>query len=62
MRATFLSKTDFLVELGGDYSLSSLNRHLKDGTIKSVKLGSRVLIPVSEIDRLLDEAGTREEA
>ena len=34
-------------------SLPTLDRHLKDGKIKSVRVGDRVLIPMSEVERLL---------
>lgn len=49
-----LSKQGFVLRSG--VSLSSLNRHLKDGRIKYCRLGSRVLIPESEIQRLADLA------
>ncbi len=45
-----LSKQGFVLRSG--VSLSSLNRHLKDGRIRFVRLGSRVLIPENELDRL----------
>jgi excisionase family DNA binding protein len=45
-----LSKQAFLLRTG--LSLSSLNRHLREGRIKYIRLGSRVLIPEAEIQRL----------
>ena len=48
--SSLLSKQGFILRSG--VSLSSLNRHLKDGRIRFVRLGSRVLIPASELDRL----------
>ncbi len=52
--SSLLSKQGFILRTG--VSLSSLNRHLKDGRIRFVRLGSRVLIPESEILRLADMA------
>lgn len=54
MSSCLLSKQGFVLRTG--VSLSSLNRHLKDGRIKYCRLGSRVLIPESEIQRLADMA------
>jgi len=54
MSSCLLSKQGFILRSG--VSLSSLNRHLKDGRIRFVRLGSRVLIPESEIQRLADMA------
>jgi excisionase family DNA binding protein len=56
----FLSKGDVLQEIG--ISLPTLNRRLADGSIHYVKLGSRILIPSSEIDRLLAAADSATEA
>lgn len=55
----FASKNDFLIQLG--ISLPTLNRRLADGSIHSVKLGGRVLIPISELDRLLGAANSEME-
>ena len=52
--SSLLSKQGFILRTG--LSLSTLNRHLKDGRIRFVRLGSRVLIPESEIQRLADMA------
>lgn len=54
MSSNLLSKQGFVLRTG--VSLSSLNRHLKDGRIRYCRLGSRVLIPESEIQRLADLA------
>lgn len=54
MSSCLLSKQGFVLRTG--VSLSSLNRHLKDGRIRYCRLGSRVLIPESEIQRLADMA------
>jgi len=48
--SSLLSKQAFLLRSG--LSLSTLNRHLKESRIRFVRLGSRVLIPESELDRL----------
>lgn len=50
MSSCLLSKQAFLLRSG--LSLSTLNRHLKESRIRFVRLGSRVLIPESELDRL----------
>lgn len=52
--SSLLSKQAFLLRSG--LSLSTLNRHLKESRIRFVRLGSRVLIPESEIQRLADLA------
>lgn len=52
--SSLLSKQAFLLQSG--LSLSSLNRHLREGRIRYVRLGSRVLIPEAEIQRLADLA------
>ena len=54
MPSCLLSKQAFLLRSG--LSLSTLNRHLREGRIRYVRLGSRVLIPESEIQRLADLA------
>ena len=54
MSSCLLSKQAFLLRSG--LSLSSLNRHLREGRIRYVRLGSRVLIPEAEIQRLADLA------
>lgn len=54
MSSSLLSKQAFLLRTG--LSLSTLNRHLKESRIRYVRLGSRVLIPESEIQRLADLA------
>jgi len=46
----FLSKAETLHALG--ISLPSLNRRLADGSIPSIKLGGRVLVPADVLDRL----------
>lgn len=50
----FLSKTEACKSLG--ISLPGLNRHLKTGKIPSVRLGSRILIPVAYIEQLSQNA------
>lgn len=50
----FLSKAELTNALG--VSLPTVNRYLAAGAIKSVKLGGRVLIPATELERLLAEA------
>lgn len=52
--SSLLSKQGFILRTG--LSLSTLNRHLKESRIRFVRLGSRVLIPESEIQRLADMA------
>ena len=37
-------------------SRSSLHKQVKAGRIKTVRIGSRVLVPRREIERLIDEA------
>lgn len=37
-------------------SRSNVYNRLKDGTIKSARIGGRIVIPVSEVDRLLSVA------
>jgi excisionase family DNA binding protein len=54
MSSCLLSKQAFLLRTG--LSLSTLNRHLKESRIRFIRLGSRVLIPESEILRLADLA------
>lgn len=54
MSSCLLSKQAFLLRSG--LSLSSLNRHLKESRIRFIRLGSRVLIPESEVQRLADLA------
>lgn len=54
MSSCLLSKQTFLLRTG--LSLSSLNRHLRESRIRFVRLGSRVLIPESEILRLAELA------
>ena len=54
MSSCLLSKQTFLLRTG--LSLSSLNRHLRESRIRYVRLGSRVLIPEAEIQRLADLA------
>ena len=54
MSSCLLSKQGFILRTG--LSLSTLNRHLKESRIRYVRLGSRVLIPESEIQRLADLA------
>ena len=54
MSSCLLSKQGFVSRTG--LSLSTLNRHLREGRIRYVRLGSRVLIPESEIQRLADMA------
>ena len=56
----FFSKNEVFVTLG--ISLPTLNRRLADGSLGFVKLGARVLIPASEIERLLEAADARQEA
>lgn len=51
-RAAF-SKKETCQSIG--CSLDWLNRKIKDGTVRSVKLGGRVFIPASELSRLLDQ-------
>ena len=48
--ALFLSKKDFSEQVG--LSLPTIDRRLKDGSIRFLRLGGRVLIPQSELDRL----------
>ena len=50
----FISKSELAENLG--ISLPSINRGLKLGTIPSVKLGGRVLIPASFIQALETQA------
>lgn len=47
----FLSKKDFAKQIG--LSLPTIDRRLKDGSIRALKLGGRILIPYSELDRLI---------
>ena len=54
MSSCLLSKQAFLLRAG--LSLSSLNRHLREGRIRYVPIGSRVLIPEAEVQRLADMA------
>ena len=54
MSSCLLSKQVFLNR--SDLSLSSLNRHLREGRIRFIRLGSRVLIPEAEISRLCEVA------
>jgi predicted site-specific integrase-resolvase len=46
----FLSKAQFRKDF--PVSDATINRYLKSGIIKSVKIAGRVLIPASELDRL----------
>ena len=54
MDRKFLSKAELTNALG--LSLASINRYLAAGAIKSIRLGGRVLIPATELERLLAEA------
>ncbi|MCF7939516.1 MAG: helix-turn-helix domain-containing protein [Spirochaetales bacterium] len=54
MEKKFLSKKEFAAATS--LSLPTVNRRLKDKTIKAVRLSGRVLIPVSELDRLAQGA------
>ena len=49
-----LSKKKFLKQT--DWSLSSLNRAIYGGKIKTVRLGKRVFLPRSELERLVNAA------
>jgi excisionase family DNA binding protein len=42
-----------LVVLLGDMSEQTINRRIADGTIRAVRIGRRVLIPATEVERLL---------
>jgi excisionase family DNA binding protein len=50
----FLSRKEATELLG--VSLSTLIRHLNDGTIPFTRLGSRILIPAQFIENLAQEA------
>ncbi len=50
----FLSRTEARIRIG--VSLPTLERRIKDGTIPHIKLGSRVLIPLAALDRLVESA------
>lgn len=50
----FISRNEAATLLG--VSLSTLIRHLADGSIPSIRLGSRVLIPAEFIENLAQEA------
>ena len=54
MSSCLLSKQGFILRTG--LSLSTLNRHLKESRIRFVRLGSRILIPETEIQRLAELA------
>lgn len=41
-------------------SLSTVNRRLASGEIRSVKLGRRRLVPMSELERIVDPSALRE--
>ena len=49
-----LTVREFAEQLG--CSDSSVNRMLKLGTVRKVKIGGMVRIPASEVDRLIEEA------
>jgi len=51
---TFISKAELCEILG--VSLPTIDRRLRDGTLHATRLGRRVLIPASEIDRLIASA------
>ena len=56
MGSKFLNKKQFAEEVG--LSSATLDRRLKDGTIHFIKLGARVLIPATELDRLTELVNT----
>lgn len=60
MEARFINKADACKALG--VSPATLNRNLKSGSVPSVKLGARVLIPADFIDQLAARALARLEA
>ena len=47
-----LSKREYAQRLG--VSLDSVNRQIKKGKVRVINFGRRVLIPASELTRLLD--------
>ena len=47
-----LSKREYAQRLG--VSLDSVNRQIKKGKVRVINFGRRILIPVSELNRLLD--------
>lgn len=49
-----VSPTDTATALG--LSTTTVHRRIKDGTIKAVRIGRRVCVPVSELERLLKTA------
>ena len=49
-----LSRREFADRLG--LSLDTVKRHIERGKLRHVRLGRRILIPTSEIDRILSEA------
>ena len=50
----FFSIVEFSVKIGTH--ANSVRNWLKEGKIKSVKMGTRVLIPASELDRIEKDA------
>lgn len=50
MEKSFLNKIEVAVKLG--LSIATINRRLASGEIPSVKIGSRVLIPVTFLQQL----------
>lgn len=56
----FYSRQETADALG--ISLSTLIRHVAEGKIPHIKLGARVLIPSSFLDKLAETANTREGA
>lgn len=50
----FFSRQEISVILG--LSLATIGRRIKDGTIPSKKIGSRVLIPTEAIERMVNSA------
>jgi excisionase family DNA binding protein len=60
----WLSVKDFLGRHKGRIGRNSVYDRVKDGTLPSVKLGRRILIPGDALERLLAEGsqlGTKEE-
>jgi excisionase family DNA binding protein len=61
-RRQWLTVNEFLEAFKGQVGRSSLYEHLRDGSLPSVRIGRKILIPADALDRLLErqpvESGT----
>jgi excisionase family DNA binding protein len=56
----WLTVAQFIARFQGAVSRNFVYDRIRDGTIPSVRLGKKILIPVDALDRLLAEAGRQD--